>query len=88
LDEFYQPINEEILPFLLKNIKVLFYTGQFDLRVGIYGTNELLRRLNWEGREYFNNRRPILFTINNEVKGQYKTYLNLTQVTIYGYFHF
>jgi carboxypeptidase C (cathepsin A) len=87
LDEFYQAINEEILPFLLKNIKVLFYNGQFDLRVGIYGTNELLRRLNWEGREYFNNRRPILFTINKEVKGQYKTYLNLTQVTIYGAGH-
>lgn len=58
-----------------------------DLRVSAYGTAELLRRLNWYGRETFNAMRPTVFTSAGETRGIFKTYGNLTHMVIYGASH-
>lgn len=41
--------------------------------------------MKWEGRDMYNGLPPSLFRVNGEVVGQFKTYLNLTHIILYGY---
>lgn len=40
----------DFLPAILQRMKVLVYNGNFDLRCNVRGTDEWLRRLQWDGR--------------------------------------
>eukprot|EP01080_Neovahlkampfia_damariscottae_P011818 gene11818-5149_t len=89
IPEFHQDVPDHILPQMLSKTRVLFYDGQFDLRVGVVSTSEYLRTLNWTGRAIFNNLRQNIFRIENENTplGQFKTYAGLTQLMIYSAGH-
>jgi hypothetical protein len=66
----------------------LLYSAQFDLRVGVLGTVEYLRYMNWSGRSVFNSMKQTLFSSGDgAVVGQFKSYLGLTHMTIYGASH-
>jgi len=72
---------------VLSSYKVLVYNGQFDLRVAVYGTNEYLRNLQWDGIARFNYQRFTPYTYNNTIKGLYKSSRNLYQLVVYGAGH-
>jgi len=68
------------IPFILDNIKVLIYNGQFDLEVNLIGTQKWLENLNWRGIPQFLQAERIVW--NNtigEVAGFVRHYQTLYQ---------
>eukprot|EP01080_Neovahlkampfia_damariscottae_P006360 gene6360-10366_t len=82
-EEFYKPLPPNLFTDLVSNMKVLLYTGQFDLKSGFLGMNEYIRKLQWPGSFYMNSYQPKLFSTANDVYGNYNTYKNLTRMVIY-----
>ena len=76
-----------LLPNLLKQMPVLVYNGQFDIRCSVMGTDEWLRVLKWDGRTGFNSLQHSVYYVNNVTSGIFRTHKNLTQVIIYGAGH-
>jgi vitellogenic carboxypeptidase-like protein len=86
--EFYTDVPFEVLSTMIGTTKVLLYNGQFDLRVSSYGTSEMLRRFNWPGRQTFNSIKSTPFVSSTGIiSGLFKSYSNLTYMTIYGGSH-
>jgi len=90
INEFHADVPDSVLLRMFNTTNVLLYNGQFDLRVSTFGTSEMLRRLNWPGRERFNAQSPTIYRSENfadEAWGQFKTVDTVTHATIYGGSH-
>lgn len=65
---------------------ILLYTGSFDMSCGFRGTEEILRKMNWECQENWRNlNRKIWFEQNGDTKltmGCIKQFRNLSQIEI------
>jgi len=83
----FQQSYANYLPNILQQYKVIVYNGQFDIRCSTVGTSEWLRLLPWSGSHYFNYMPFTQFIANGIVAGLFKTYLNLTQLVVYGAGH-
>ncbi|KAJ3272497.1 hypothetical protein HDV01_005448 [Terramyces sp. JEL0728] len=76
------------LPYVLKQIKVLLYQGQFDLRDGIMGSTEYIENINWEyNLEYKNSERKI-WKENGVVVGYVTEFDNLVRVELLNAGHY
>ena len=67
--------------------KVLFYTGNFDMSCGFSGTEEILRGMDWNGKEKWSQLRRLVWYSqdekgNKQAQGCIKAYANLTQIEI------
>jgi carboxypeptidase C (cathepsin A) len=88
IPDMFQGVSNGSLPNMISGMRVLLYSAQFDLRVGVLGTVEYLRYMNWSGRSVFNSMKQTLFSSGDgAVVGQFKSYLGLTHMTIYGASH-
>lgn len=87
LPEFHSDVPDSFLIDMLSRTRVFFFDGQFDLRVNVLSFNDLIRRLNWDGRTMFNVAPTNVFEINGEAFGQFKSYSNLTSAVVYGGSH-
>ena len=69
------------------HLKVLFYTGNFDLSCGFTGTEQILRQMNWRGKEQWKDLvRTIWYALDpigeKVTQGCMKQLQNLTQIEI------
>ncbi len=72
-----------LLPGLLKEIKVLLYTGNFDMSCGYNGVEKLLYKLKWPYREKWRAAARIVWVLPPETTlGFVKSCDKLTQVVI------
>jgi vitellogenic carboxypeptidase-like protein len=67
--------------------RMLFYTGNFDMSCGFTGTEEILRNMEWNGKEIWTKlRRGVWYKMdskgNKQTQGCIKNYANLTQIEI------
>jgi carboxypeptidase C (cathepsin A) len=75
-----------------ERLKMLFYTGTFDLSCGFSGTEQLLRAMDWSGREEWRSlARKVWFTPGaggkKTTQGYVKQFQNLTQIEVSGAGH-
>ncbi|CAH9085638.1 unnamed protein product [Cuscuta epithymum] len=72
----------EMVEFLVKNIKVLLYQGQCDLRDGVVSTEAWIKTMRWEGLKDFLAAERNIWKVNEELAGYVQSYGNLTHVVV------
>lgn len=83
----FQKDYSYMLPSILKHTRVLLFSGQFDVRASVMGTEEWVRVLQWDGKPGFNSLQHDIFYTNNVTSGIWKSHKNLTHLVVYGAGH-
>ncbi|KAJ5073477.1 carboxypeptidase y [Anaeramoeba ignava] len=94
-DDVGNALNDDIpksvahlVDFILENnLKVMVYSGQFDLEVNHIGTTAWLENLHWSGVNNFINSKKVIWKVDSNVAGYTRNYSNLWQVIIVGAGH-
>lgn len=94
IDDLMAPVND-VIETVINTEKegkplydVLLYTGNFDMSCGFTGTEQLVRKLNWRGKETWNALdRKVWYKLDIDGKtkvtqGCIKQYLNVIQIEI------
>jgi len=71
-----------LFPYILDNIKVMFYNGQDDLIVNSVGTRETIADIDWKHTEHFLNSIRKIWKFDNEIAGYTMDYNNLRFVLV------
>lgn len=70
-------IMKEISQLLNSGMRILFYSGQYDLICNHLGNEKALDELDWRGRDQWLSVRPQLYTVKARTTGYMKSYQNL-----------
>lgn len=88
-EQVYQYLREDMFQSvklkvegLLSHLKVVFYSGQFDMLVTRANTHSFTTKLRWTDAIKFAKQQPITWRIDNEVVGFVSSVSNLTEVLI------
>jgi carboxypeptidase D len=71
-----------LLPELLKEMRVLFYNGQYDIICNPIGTEEALKSLAWDGQEGFQEAARSIWAFEGRPAGFCKSHGNLSYVVV------
>lgn len=77
----------KLVPALLVEMPILFYSGQFDLVVSHVGTSRFLYNLEWPGRESYRAAKPYVWNFGKKPAGYIKAYGNMIYITVIGGAH-
>jgi carboxypeptidase D len=72
-----------LLPDLLKEVPILLYSGDQDLTINHFGTEDLIDSLQWNGAQGFGDAPRLNWTFDSEAAGYYQMARNLTYVHFY-----
>lgn len=72
----------ELATVLNAGVRVLVYSGQYDLICNHIGTETALNELNWEGQEQWANTKPGVWLVGQKPAGYARSYRNLQSVVI------
>nr|CAG8434478.1 10771_t:CDS:10 [Entrophospora candida]CAG8536382.1 346_t:CDS:10 [Entrophospora candida] len=86
-DQDMSPPSVTLMPDLLKQINVLLYNGDKDLICNIYGTQDMVKKLEWNGYKGFKDAVSKPWYINDKVVGEMTTERNLTYIVVYNTSH-
>ncbi|KAI3731574.1 hypothetical protein L1987_62763 [Smallanthus sonchifolius] len=78
-----------MMEYLMENsdVKVLLYSGQCDLRVGIVGIEAWVKKMKWEGvKDYLESKREV-WVVNGQLAGYVQKWRNLMTVVVLGAGH-
>lgn len=77
-----------LLPDILKEIKVVLFNGNRDIICNYIGTENMIKKLTWNGDKGFNNNDEVIDWIHDEkVSGYIKSSRNLTFVNVFDASH-
>jgi len=76
-----------LIPTLLDNYKVMFYSGQVDIILGAPGTERFLKSVEWKGAKEYHDAPRSIWHLNNQVAGYCRAAGNLRQVIVLGAGH-
>ena len=79
--------SSKLLPNLIKNIKVLLYSGQFDMICNHLGTEKILATIEWNGKDRFLNSTRDVWEVNGRTGGYVKAHGNLQYLLVVGASH-
>lgn len=69
------------------SVRVLLYSGQCDLRVGVVGIEAWVKKMKWEGvKDYLESKREI-WVVNGQLAGYVQKWRNLVNVVVLGAGH-
>ncbi|PWA52186.1 Peptidase S10, serine carboxypeptidase [Artemisia annua] len=69
------------------DVKILLYTGQCDLRVGVVGIESWVKKMKWDGvKDYMESKREV-WMVNGQLAGYVQKYGNLVNVVVFGAGH-
>lgn len=67
---------------LLSHVRVLFYSGQYDILVTRANTNKFTNKLRWSDAIRFAKQEPITWRVDNRAVGYVASVSNLTEVLV------
>ena len=82
-------VTNELISVINSNVKLLLYSGQYDIICNHLGSEKMLRELAWNGRDQWLAAQPGVWTVDKQPAGYVKSYGNLqsllgTYVRTYG----
>lgn len=77
----------KLLPDILKEIPVVLFNGNRDIICNYVGTENFIKKLDWNGATGFENDEPYDWIYDNEKSGYIKTERNLTFVNVFDSSH-
>lgn len=80
-EDIFQSVKEKVEA-LLSHLKILFYSGQFDIMVNRANTHSFTMKLRWTDAIRYAKQQPILWKIDDEVVGYVASVSNLTEVLV------
>ncbi|KAK9074539.1 hypothetical protein SSX86_007137 [Deinandra increscens subsp. villosa] len=69
------------------NVKVMLYSGQCDLRVGVVGIEAWVREMKWGGVKDFEKSKREIWVVNGQLAGYVQKWRNLVSVVVLGAGH-
>ena len=72
----------KLLPGLLKEVPILFYSGQYDMVVNHIGTRMMIDSIDWPGKDSYQKAKYKAWSYNNTPVGYTKSFSNLTFVMV------
>jgi len=76
-----------LIPKLLSKYQILLLNGQFDIRSSVFGVNELVKQVEWNGKYTFDQMPLDSIQLNGTISASFKSHNNLTLLTLYGAGH-
>ena len=70
-------VTEELVRILDRGVRMLLYSGQFDIICNHLGSEKMLRNLPWRGREQWMMAQPGVWLVDKQPAGYIKTHKNL-----------
>lgn len=75
-------VTAELTEILNKGLKVLVYSGQYDIICNHLGTDKMLRLLSWAGQEEWLRAQPGVWLVDKQPAGFIQTYKNLHSLLV------
>ena len=70
-------VTNELISVINSNVKLLLYSGQYDIICNHLGSEKMLRELAWNGRDQWLAAQPGVWTVDKQPAGYVKSYGNL-----------
>ncbi|GBB91735.1 hypothetical protein RclHR1_01910019 [Rhizophagus clarus] len=86
-DGDHSPPSITLFPEILKQIKILLFSGDQDIICNYMGTEAMINNLEWNGNKGFQNNTKLLWYVNNTLAGHIVAERNLTYVKIFNASH-
>lgn len=80
-NDLFKSVSND-LSILLKNYRILLYSGQYDLVVPPAQIERVIESLSWEGLQEFSRTKNQIWRVEDENAGYKKSYGNLTRVMV------
>ncbi|CAB4492190.1 unnamed protein product [Rhizophagus irregularis] len=81
------PPSITLFPEILKQIKILLFSGDQDIICNYMGTESMIKNLEWNGYKGFQNNTKLLWYVNDTLAGHIVAERNLTYVKIFNASH-
>jgi vitellogenic carboxypeptidase-like protein len=87
INDLMAPVDNVIEKVVRSGLKVLFYTGNFDMSCGFTGTERLIRNMNWSGKQEWGLLpRKVWYSMDKagkrKIQGCIKQLYEITQIEI------